>query len=139
MIYRTCLTNTEKADCDLALEALTTHDPTKCDGLSQDPSRIFCAALATGNAAGCERLPLRAEQGFCAALATDDPDRCPKEEAHDCVNMARVFATWRLAAPEDGQDVDPMAAAIRWGKPSFCTPLLADFEHTCTERKGPPR
>jgi len=134
MIYRTCLANGEKADCDLALDAMTSHNAAKCEGLSRVPDRSFCAALATGDAASCARLPLRAEQSFCTALATDDPRGCP-EDGIDCRNMARSFATWKMNALTAGDEVDPTTAAIRWGMPA-CAPLVAEFERLCAAGAG---
>jgi hypothetical protein len=132
ILYRTCLPNGEKADCDRALEAMTTHDPAKCESLSRVSDRSFCAAFASGDPASCDQLTLRAERSFCAAIATDDPSRCP-EDAIDCINMARAFATWKMN--EAGKNADPTTGAIRWGV-SACAPLAAEFERSCAAAAG---
>src|SRR6185295_4277248 len=133
MLFRMCLNDNDKSDCDHVLNAIAGHDAAECAELAKAPMRTFCAAVAQADATKCDSLEVSDQRSMCAAFASDDPSHCPKEEGRDCVAMTRAFATWKLAEPVAAADMDPVGAALRWGKPAYCAPLLADFERVCAE------
>jgi hypothetical protein len=131
IIYRACVANAPKAECEKVRDAIVSGDATKCQGLSKGLSPDFCGALATGDATKCDALPAGGERDACPAYVTDDPKRCPKDSG-DCPLVVATFAKLRKEGLGGLQDIDATLAAASKGRPA-CTTLLSDLERFCVE------
>jgi hypothetical protein len=89
MLYRMCLNDADKSDCEHILNASARHDAAECAELAKAPMRTFCAAVAQADTTKCDSLEVSDLRSMCAAFASDDPSHCPVEEGHDCVSMTR--------------------------------------------------
>lgn len=127
LIYRSCLPNAAKADCEAARDAIMAGDPAKCKG-AKGVNPDFCAALASGDAAKCGALQ-GAERDLCSAYVTEDPKRCPKDSG-DCQLVVSTFAKLKKEGLDGMQDIDPTLAAVSKGK-AACAPLMSEFEKFC--------
>jgi len=133
IIYRGCLVNASKAECDKFRTAMTSRDAAKCKSVSKDADRAFCAALVSGDATRCKDLPDAAYRDTCAAYATDDATHCSKEAGADCAKLAQGFAAVTKEGLAGFDQIDATAAAASRDGKAACGPLLADLERHCIE------
>ncbi len=129
--------------CKTIRDAIASHDPGKCNGLSKvapanaSPADIqkglaLCAALATSDASKCKAIPDEAEQANCAAYASNDPKRCPKDSG-DCRNLVTGFSVVAEKGLAGLGDIDPTFGAAVEGRKA-CAAGTAELKKGCAAR-----
>jgi len=138
VLYRSCLVNSPKAECDQVREAWVSGSADSCKTLKEGWHRDFCAALVTADAEKCKGVKDAEYRGYCVAVVTEDPQKCPKE-ALDCPGEVQGFARVKkegLAGFLAGlKDADPAAVAASKGAEG-CAPFLTELERVCASGRS---